>query len=50
MNLHYTDLSVKDQKELMLWEDHDKAHKYNGPVMFVTHKRFAVLFFLHPVV
>jgi len=33
----------------MLREDHDKAHKYNkynGPVTFVMHKHFAVLFFL----
>ena len=37
---------MKDQKELTLLEDQDKAHKYDGSVMFVTQKRFAVLFFL----
>ena len=38
-----TDLFVKDQKTLM---SITTKHASNNPVTFVTHKRFAVLFFL----
>ena len=39
-----TDLFVKDQKTLM--SIMTTKHAINSPVTFVTHKRFAVLFFL----
>ena len=38
-----TDLFVKDQKTLM---SITTKHALNSPVTFVTHKRFAALFFL----
>ena len=38
------ELSVEDQNTLRFSEDHDKRRR--SPVTFVTHKRFAVLFFL----